>query len=90
MQYIVYEMQTSDDGSTSILNYQFDNRNEAESKYHYILSYAAVTQLPVYSAVVMTNRGEIIMSACYGYTPTPEPEPSPEPEPEPSPEPETT
>lgn len=78
MKYIVYEMQTALDGTVSCLTYQFDTRNEAESKYHYILSYAAVTTLPCHSAMIATNMGELIASAYYGAEPAPEPEPEPE------------
>ena len=81
MKYIVLEFQTQNDGTVAMLNYQFDTRNEAESKYHYILSYAAVTTLPCYSAMIVTNTGEVIASAYYTYT-EPEPEPGPEPEPD--------
>lgn len=75
MKYIVIELQTASDGTVANLVYQFDTRNEAESKYHYILSYAAVTQLPVYAAMILTNTGETIASAYYTYT-EPEPEPN--------------
>lgn len=78
MKFIVLEMQTNTDGTVAMLNYQFDTRNEAESKYHYILSYAAVSTLPCYAAAILTNTGEIIQSEFYQHI-----EPSPEPEPEP-------
>lgn len=74
MKYIVIELQTSSDGTVANLVYQFDTRNEAESKYHYILSYAAVTQLPIYAAMILTNTGETLASAYYtGAIPEPEP-----------------
>ena len=73
MKYIVLEMQTNSEGVVSPIVYQFDTRNEAEAKYHYILSFAAVTTLPVHSAAILTNNGEMLASAYYGYTPTPEP-----------------
>jgi len=80
MKFIVIEMQTAVDGTVSMLNYQFDTRNEAESKYHYILSYAAVSTLPCYAATILTNTGEIIQSEFYQHIeePTPEPEPNAE------------
>lgn len=79
MTYLVIEIQTNSEGVVSTLTYQFEDRNQAESKYHYILSFAAVTQLPVYSAMIITNTGEVIASAYYNYTPEPEPEPNEEP-----------
>lgn len=79
MKYIVAELQTQADGTVSSLLYQFDDRNQAEAKYHYILSFAAVSELPLYAAMILTNTGETIMSAYYDHTPEPEPEPEPEP-----------
>lgn len=73
MKYIVIELQTSSDGTVANLVYQFDTRNEAESKYHYVLSYAAVSTLPYYAAMIVTNMGEVIASAYYNHIPEPEP-----------------
>lgn len=81
MKYIVLEMQTAVDGTVASIIYQFDTRNEAEAKYHYILSFAAVTTLPCHSASVLTSNGEMIMSTYYSYT-EPEPEPNEPEEPE--------
>ena len=75
MKYLVIELQTATDGTVANLVYQFDTRNEAESKYHYILSFAAVSELPYYSAMIVTSFGETIASAYYDHTPEPEEEP---------------
>lgn len=82
MKYLVMELQTAADGSVANLVYSFDTRDEADSKYHYILSYAAVSTLPAYAAMVFTSTGELLMSQYYAHNQ--EPEPSPEPEPEPN------
>ena len=42
MKYIVIEIQTQDDGMVGTLVNAYDARNEAESKYHKVLSAAAV------------------------------------------------
>lgn len=68
MKYLVIELQTATDGTVSNLVYQFDTQNEAESKFHYILSYAAVSTLPTYSAFIITNEGRVVASSCYTHT----------------------
>ncbi len=63
--YIVSEIQTNKDGVVGILNTQHENYNEAESKFHNILSYAAVSTLPCHAAVIMTNEGMIMANQYY-------------------------
>ena len=79
MSYLVIELQTANDGTVSTLTYQFTDRYQAEAKYHYILSFAAVSELPLYAAMIITNTGETVMSAYYNHIPAPEPEPNEEP-----------
>lgn len=64
MKYLVIELQTSASGVANIV-YDFSDRNEAESKYHYVLSFAAVSNLPCHSATLMTNEGFVLESKCY-------------------------
>lgn len=54
--YIVIEIQTAADGTIGTLVYNFDSENEAESKYHSILSAAAVSGCPVHSAMLMDEQ----------------------------------
>jgi len=72
MKYIVVEIQTMTDGTVAIQNFQKNSRNEAESTYHSILASAAISQLPVHAAVLMTNEGFIIMNQAYKHEVTPE------------------
>lgn len=62
-------------------------RLKAESKYHEILSVAAVSEYAQHSATLLTSDGRAIMNQCYRHEvePTPDPEPTPE-EPEVTPE----
>ena len=65
---------------------------KAESKYHEILSAAAVSENYHHSAVIIDSRCFPKLNYSYEHTlpdPTPEPEPEPEVEPEVEPEPET-
>ena len=76
--YIVMEIQNS--GTVATLVSQYADKNQAESKFHTVLAAAAVSQVPVHSAVLMTDEGIWLRSECYKH---PVPEPTPEPTPEP-------
>lgn len=65
MTYIVLELQTNTDGTVGNLVYAYTNRNEAEQKYHLVLSAAAVSQLPAHAAVLLTGDGRTLASQCY-------------------------
>ena len=65
MKYLVIEIQKFPNGSMSTPSYAFDNENSAEAKYHAILSAAAVSSLPVHSAVLMNETGYVIRSQSY-------------------------
>lgn len=38
---------------------------EAESKYHTVLAYAAVSAIPVHAAALLGSAGNVIKSECY-------------------------
>lgn len=67
--YIVIEIQN---GATLVWTY--DSRAEAESKYHTILSFAAVSTVEIHSAVILTSAGHLLAAQCYDHRPAPEPE----------------
>ena len=58
--YFVIEIQISQGGAGSNLVTQHATKNEALSKYHTILAYAAVSELPCHSAVVLDEEGRTI------------------------------
>lgn len=70
--YIVVELQTQPDGTCANLVFSFEREDEARSKFHQILSYAAVSNLPMHSAVILTNEGVAIAHECYTHEPAPE------------------
>ena len=75
MKFIVLEIQTNSDGTIGTLIDSFDTRNQAESKYHLVLSSAAVSQLPMHSATLMMSDGKMLAYQCYQHEqPSPEPE----------------
>lgn len=72
--YIVLEIQASDQIATLVNSYT--DRNQAESKYHQILTAAAVSEVPKHSAVLLAENGVSLKNESYFHI---EPEPEPEP-----------
>ena len=64
--YIVMEIQKSSTASTIVNTY--DTLNEAENKYHTILAYAAISNIPKHSAVLLTEEGDYIKHECFEHT----------------------
>lgn len=60
MKYIVLEMQTNADGTVGTLLTSYDKLIEAESKFFSILSAAALSTLPVHTAMLLTNSGTML------------------------------
>lgn len=70
MKYIVIEVQKFADGGMSTPAYAYDTQNSAEAKYHSILSSAAISTLPVHSAILITEEGFPIDYKCYKHEET--------------------
>lgn len=88
--YIVLELQKAnktDEGAIAAVN-TYENYNEAESRYYYILYFAAVSQLFLHGVYLFSEEGRMMMNRQYVHEP--EPEPTPEPEVEPTVESEST
>lgn len=62
--YIVIELQTTGT-RTSVLTYTFVDVNEAEQKYHTILSYAAVSTVDFHAASILRPDGSLIKNEYY-------------------------
>ena len=60
---IVMEIQKSDKVATIVTAYE--DRDEAESKYHTILASASKSKVPVHSAVMITDDGYYVKSESY-------------------------
>ena len=65
MSFIVVELQKNKDGVVSNIVTSFEAQSSAESKYHSILAAAAVSELPVHSAALLTEEGFSLMHQCY-------------------------
>lgn len=63
--YLVVEMQKQADGNLVHLVDSFTDRNIAEQKYHTVLSFAAVSDLPVHTAVLLSEEGNVIKKEIY-------------------------
>lgn len=74
MKYIVIELQTKANDTVSNLVFAFNTRNEAESKYHSVLSFAATSDLPMHAASLLQSDGRLLACASYDHTQEPEPE----------------
>ena len=73
--YLVLETQTAANGTVATLIDQFADRNAAENKYHLILASAAISQIPIHTAFMLTDEGFTIKSETYRHDPQPvEPE----------------
>ena len=66
MNYIVIELQTDANLVTSVLYTVYDNKDQAESKYHTILAYAAVNpNLFIHAASIIMPDGSPYMHSYY-------------------------
>ena len=74
MIYFVIEIQQWTDGSWHNIVTQYEDRMQAESKYHSILAYGATAKIPRNGAVIVDGNGSVLMSYVYqhgeyeGYT----------------------
>ena len=63
MKYIVLEIQSGNTISTIVNDY--DNINQAESKYHQILTTAATSDVLKHSAMIIDDEGHLRKVECY-------------------------
>ena len=63
--FIVIELQKNENGTVANIVTEHSTQAEAESKYHAILSLAAVSEIPVHSAVIVSEEGFPLMHQCY-------------------------
>lgn len=63
--YIVIELQKNAEGIVSNLVTSHNSLAEAESKYYSILAAAAVNDVPVHSAIIVSEEGFPVKHQCY-------------------------
>lgn len=65
MKYIVIELQKNAEGAVSNIVTSHDTLAEAESKYHSVLAAAAISELPVHSAIIVSEEAFPVEQKCY-------------------------
>lgn len=65
MTYYILEIQKNEDGVYSHLVQTANTKNEADSKYYTVLSYAAISSLPHHAAVLLDENGLVYANASY-------------------------
>ena len=63
--YIVIELQKDAKGVVSNIVTSYENLAEAESKYYSVLASAAVSKVPVHSAIIVSEEGFPVKYQCY-------------------------
>ena len=66
--YIVIELQKNPEGQVSNLVTSHSTLAEAESKYHSILASAAVNDVPIHSAIIVSEEGFPVKHQCYKHS----------------------
>lgn len=61
--FIIMEIQTNEQVATIVNSYS--DRNQAESKYHQILTSAALSDVRKHGAVMLTDEGVRLKGECY-------------------------
>lgn len=64
MVFIVIEIQSTGEAA-SVSQNTYSDRNKAESKFHEVLKYAALSSVPIHSAVLMTDTGKTLKAEKY-------------------------
>ena len=82
MRYITMEIQNNADGSASFPYSDkiktFDDLQKAESEFHRVLQYAAISTAPSKGCVLLTSTGELLRSEFYEHPVTQSAEPTKE------------
>ena len=65
MKWLVIEIQTMANGTVANLVTAHDTEKLAESKWHTVMAAAAVSGLPVHSATLLDNFGNVVLSGSY-------------------------
>lgn len=63
--YIVIELQKNTEGKVANLVTSHNTLAEAESKFYTILASAAINEVPVHSAIIVSEEGFPVKNHCY-------------------------
>ena len=67
MNYIIVEAQTTN-GTTAVISTVKSTYETAEQDYHSKLSFAAVSDVPLHSVTMLTERGSIVKYEVYDHS----------------------
>lgn len=70
MKYIVIELQKSTEGVVSNIVTEHPTLNEAESKYFSVMAAAAVSEIPVHSAIIVSEEALPVRHEFYNHQKT--------------------
>ena len=76
MKYLVIEVQTDANGKVSNLVFSYDSQLEAESKFHAVLSAAAISALPMHTCDLIQADGILLARQSYAHEQAAEEEPT--------------
>lgn len=65
MTYIVLEIQKTSDTEVATIVASFNDRNEAESRYHQVLAAASISSIKKHSAVLLMDDGTFMKSETF-------------------------
>lgn len=75
MSYIVIEIQKNANGQVGNIVTAYEDKAAAENKYHTILAAAAISSIPIHSAVMVNEQGFPLHFESYKHEVQVEPEP---------------
>lgn len=65
MKYFVIEIQNNADGTSGNLVFGFDNKPDAEAKFHTVAAAAAVSTVQVHAVAMLTREGVLVKRESY-------------------------
>lgn len=57
--FVVLEIQTTE-STMSATPWKFDSLAEAKQKYHSVLAFAAVSSVPIHTAMIVSSYGQVV------------------------------
>jgi hypothetical protein len=72
--YFVIEIQILSNGNPNVLHFEYEDRNKAFEKYHYVLAEAAVSDCLTHTCIILDKEGRHIARETFEH-PKIEPEP---------------
>ena len=65
--WVVLEAQTASDNSVATIVTAYETIEQAQSAFYGILASAAVSQVPVHAASLLSNEGFLLESKCFSH-----------------------